>query len=554
MTFSWLRQGWWSSKWRTVRKGDFQEQTFRPYFESLEDRLVLSVAYHGGHLLANAGIESLFYGSDWYYNPALYQQTGQLDGFLGTITGSTYLDQLKEYSEPGQIIGRGRFLDGVISLNSLRSGQFVQDQDIQNQLNLFIQEGILERPDANRLYVVFTPPNIHVQAFGQDSIHHFLGYHYTFTDAFGEPVYYAVVVHQAGNASLQGYSPFQQFTKVTSHELAEAVTDPNPGAGWYDSFGQEIGDLCNGYSDILTFNGYTVQREWSNEQFAKTGNGHFLLQSPNVRSFQIDANGTLNELDTGGDLWTRDYLGNWNWVDGSVQSYLVAGGYFYVLGSNGNLWYEDVGWQQHGRSWVDGDAQSYLPAGNGYLYVLGTNGNLWYETIGWPEVGRTWVDGDVRSYTIAGNGYLYVLGTNGDLWYEAVGWPEVGRTWVDGSVQSFAMVGNGYLYVLGSDGNLWYEAIGWPQTGRTWVDGGVQSFALAGNGYLYVLGGDGNLWYETIGWPQIGRTLVDSNVLTFAVGSNGYLEVLGSDHNLWYETVGWGGFGRTLLGANISEI
>jgi hypothetical protein len=527
----------------------------RPRLEALEDRCTPSVTYHGGPLLNNVGVETLYYGRNWFDVPTLFNQALQLDRFMSSITDSVYMDQLTEYSEPGKIIGRGHFLDGVTSSNNLTPNQFVQDQDIRNQINAYIQSGVLHRPDSNRLYVVFTPPNIHVQLGNKNSINDFLGYHWTFTDSFGETVYYAVVVHQAGNASLQGYNAFQQFTKVTSHELAEAVTDPNTLNGWFDANGNEIGDLTNGGADITTLNGYTVQNEWSNEQFAKTGNGHFLLQSPNVQSFNMDNSGTLYELDTGRDLWRRDYSGNWAWVDGSVQSYLVAGnGYLYVEGTDGNLWYEDVGWWQHGRAWVDGSVQSYAIAGNGYLYVEGTDGNLWYEDVGWWQHGRAWVDGSVQSYAIAGNGYLYVLGTDGNLWYEGIFWQLFGRTWVDGSVQSFAVAGNGYLYVQGTDGNLWYEDIGWWQHGRTWVDGSVQSFANAGSGYLYVLGTDGNLCYEDIGWWQHGRTWVDGNVLTFAVGNNGYLEVLGSDHNLWYETIGWWSTGRTLLGQNIPWI
>src|SRR5205807_757527 len=51
---------------------------------------------------------------------------------------------------------------------------------------------------------------------------------------------------------------FQSATEVSSHELAEAVTDPGTnGIGWYDEDNNgEIGDLTD---QITTLNGFVVQ-------------------------------------------------------------------------------------------------------------------------------------------------------------------------------------------------------------------------------------------------------------------------------------------------------
>ena len=169
--------------------------------ESLEGRCVPSVSYHGGPLLANVEVESLFYGTAWQTNPSL---ASQIDGFLGSITNSTYMDQLKEYSEPGYVIGRRSLTDGRIGPVSLSSGQTITDASIQQSLNGYITSpnGGLKAPDPNRLYFVFTPPNVHVQTSnGENSISNFLGYHSSFIDSKGARVNYAVVVDQAGNAA-----------------------------------------------------------------------------------------------------------------------------------------------------------------------------------------------------------------------------------------------------------------------------------------------------------------------------------------------------------------
>jgi hypothetical protein len=58
--------------------------------------------------------------------------------------------------------------------------------------------------------------------------------------------------------------PFDALTSISSHELAEAITDPVPGTGWYDDANGEIGDICAWQTE--TVEGYTVQKLWSNTQ------------------------------------------------------------------------------------------------------------------------------------------------------------------------------------------------------------------------------------------------------------------------------------------------
>jgi hypothetical protein len=57
---------------------------------------------------------------------------------------------------------------------------------------------------------------------------------------------------------------FEALTVTSSHELAEAITDPVPGAGWYDDVNGEIGDICAWQTETIA--GYSVQKEWSNAQ------------------------------------------------------------------------------------------------------------------------------------------------------------------------------------------------------------------------------------------------------------------------------------------------
>jgi hypothetical protein len=71
----------------------------------------------------------------------------------------------------------------------------------------------------------------------------------------------------------------------TSHEVMEAITDPDTTTGWYDSNGFENGDECayvfgqtqgtDGalYNQVIGQHHYLTQEEFSNIDFAKTGGG-----------------------------------------------------------------------------------------------------------------------------------------------------------------------------------------------------------------------------------------------------------------------------------------
>jgi hypothetical protein len=217
----------------------------------------MSVFYHGGPLLQHVQIETVFYGRDWYYNSTLYQSTAYLDGYFNDVTQSSYMDLLNEYG-----VGRGSFRDGVIRLADPPRGSVVDDSEIQSMLDGGIRQGYFDAPSPNQLYFVFTTPNVLVTALGGDSQHLFLGYHSAFYDPALGPVYYAVIPHPIGNATIGGMNSFDQQTAVASHELAEAATDPDVQSGWYDNNGQEIGDLAVNYFGSL--HGYVVQAEYSN--------------------------------------------------------------------------------------------------------------------------------------------------------------------------------------------------------------------------------------------------------------------------------------------------
>jgi hypothetical protein len=244
-------------------------------FEALEPRALLSatgVTYQGGPLINNVAVETVFLGQEWSTDPTLHSNAYQLDQFFNYLTNSSYMDMLHEYSTPqaGQI-GRGSFAGGVVLPEDDWRRGMIADQTIENILNNEIVAGNIAPPDSNRLLFVFTPPNVAVTQGGSSSDgfpEGFAGYHNSFVDSAGGLVRYAVIPDPIGND--QGsLSVFDQQTSASSHEMAEAVTDPDGTSWWDDSndaqSGEEIGDFADLNTNTVYLGGYAVERLWSNQ-------------------------------------------------------------------------------------------------------------------------------------------------------------------------------------------------------------------------------------------------------------------------------------------------
>jgi hypothetical protein len=224
----------------------------RPRVEPLEDRRVPTVSFFGGNLLPQVQAQAVYLGSAFSFAPA-NGETATLDAFLKDLTGGPYLQAL---ARAGYNVGPGSAVAGAVDNTSLAAGSTISDAFIQSRLQADISSGLVQAPNANTLYVVYVQPNVAVNlGAGQGTTQQgILGYHTAFVGAGGAPIRYAVVVTPggaAGNSVLpEATTALDQLTAVTSHELAEAVTDPdinndvnNGRLGWFDPQRGEIGDI-----------------------------------------------------------------------------------------------------------------------------------------------------------------------------------------------------------------------------------------------------------------------------------------------------------------------
>jgi serine protease len=160
-----------------------------------------------------------------------------------------------------------------------RNGATIDDSAIQAEIAAQISAGTLPAPTDNVIYMTSFPTGKTITQGGSSSCVQFCAYHGTFKIGT-QNVYYGVLPALTGGcASGCGGAPtaFQNQQSVASHELIEAVTDAEvglatvigPPLAWYDQTNGEIGDICNAQQGTFTGtdgNGYTIQKEFSNQQ------------------------------------------------------------------------------------------------------------------------------------------------------------------------------------------------------------------------------------------------------------------------------------------------
>jgi hypothetical protein len=215
------------------------------------------LTYRGGPLLGAVQVSTVFWGAAW--RDAAQQSVVQgLNRFFQFVVTSSYVDQLAEYNTPKQAIGRGSYA-GSATIPDPSLGTSVTDSAIRQMLQQQLASGTaLPAPTPNSLYFVLLPPGVSVAAGSDRSCQSFCGYH----DAIETQRFYAVVPYPNCAGCLGDLGPLDAMTSVCSHELAEAITDPVPGQGWYDDANGEIGDMCAWQNKKLT--PFVVQLLWSN--------------------------------------------------------------------------------------------------------------------------------------------------------------------------------------------------------------------------------------------------------------------------------------------------
>jgi hypothetical protein len=253
------------------------------------------LSYFGGPVISNAHIVEVLYGTGSFLPQVSQGGTPSISSFYGDLLGTSsgFVTLLSQYNTPAsggtnQTIGNGTF-DGLFQIvpSAANNGSTIADTQIQSELLAQINGGHLPAPvldaagNVNTLYMIYFPPGKTITQGGSSSCvgGGFCAYHGTTSSTLNSKnILYGVFPDmQPPSGCSQGCgtsSTFGNYTSVSSHELAEAMTDADvgiattfaPPLAWYDMTNGEIGDICNAQQGSYVANGttYTIQLEFSN--------------------------------------------------------------------------------------------------------------------------------------------------------------------------------------------------------------------------------------------------------------------------------------------------
>ena len=253
-----------------------------------------TLKYYGGKIIQNVKVVQVLYGTGTYAPYVAATGAGTTGAFYSAVVGSshvTWLNNDYKTTAPVQTIGAGTFAGQVQITPSAantptaqnictKSGSVrIKDAQIQAELKLQIAAGKIPAPDANTYYAIYFPANVGIQQSTSCSGVQFCAYHGTVAASTGIAEFYYGILPDFTSAAFAtgcgGSTQYNNVTSVSSHELIEAITDPEVGIAkvvgkplaWYNATYGEIGDICNGQQGTVTGTdglSYVVQTEWSN--------------------------------------------------------------------------------------------------------------------------------------------------------------------------------------------------------------------------------------------------------------------------------------------------
>jgi hypothetical protein len=222
------------------------------------------LGYHGGPTLGNASFQAIY----WNSTLAASIRTS-IDGFVNTYSDNlpySNADRSADYTIVQQYIGAYLLTPRTSFVDTSHDGRKVpnsySDSAVRNYLaSLFGNGQVL--PDDTTVFGLYFPSGMRITSQGGSSCSAFCGYHGHFAYN-GLDIKYAVFPYTDCRAcSMPGKQIIDILTIVTSHEIREAVTDPDLDA-WYDGAGYEADDKCAWHNLYQTTSGYWVQPEYSN--------------------------------------------------------------------------------------------------------------------------------------------------------------------------------------------------------------------------------------------------------------------------------------------------
>jgi hypothetical protein len=250
---------------------------------------VAAASYGSGKLIDHGGPEipfAQFYAI--YWNGTVANSPGVQNNATLRLTVQNFVQSFSDgqpysQSDPSadysiiQQFGTRNAIDATLTwagdlVDNKASQSTITDSKVQSYVASLFASGRIA-PNTRTIYGVYFPSGMKISLQGGMSCSSFCGYHGHFTYN-GNDYKYAVFPYTDCRAcSLPGKAVADILTIVGSHEIREAVTDPDLNA-WYDSTGYEADDKCAWHNLYqMSRGGFWVQPEYSNGGGAYPGPG-----------------------------------------------------------------------------------------------------------------------------------------------------------------------------------------------------------------------------------------------------------------------------------------
>lgn len=215
-----------------------QDASFSPCVAAHAPELL----YHGGTVQTTPSIYVVFWGFRTHGDP--YGEATRLGAFMNALGASAWLNTVTQYYQSGPrfIANPSRQLAGTWYDDTDPVPLHPSDANVRSEATRAAQH--FGGANAEAAYIVATPNGHNIAGFPRN----YCAYH---GDTDGGRVAYTNLPYMpnggyacganAVNAGAAG--KLDGVTIIAGHELAETQTDPT-GGGWYDAYGNEIGDKC----------------------------------------------------------------------------------------------------------------------------------------------------------------------------------------------------------------------------------------------------------------------------------------------------------------------
>ncbi len=200
------------------------------------------LTFHGGKVLRSPDVVPVYVGAYWQTLPGMRDRAHNDAAMAVLVKDPGQTGLWREYGGGPGTTSPSKVLGGV-------GRRDFSKEDVEALVSAQVRSGAFDASDPERIFTLVLPPGVTLHDGEASSIAGLGGFHGNVTARDGHPVYYAVVVYsQRSGGRRNGIdftgTPIDNITITESHEITEAVTDPDVGLaiesgdphflGWYD--------------------------------------------------------------------------------------------------------------------------------------------------------------------------------------------------------------------------------------------------------------------------------------------------------------------------------